>query len=219
MEPSAKPKSYTQKNFRELIRKKKEAKTAANALESFLKNSNNSDESIPPPSADAVEAAQNTKAENEDVVPIKEKNEAVKSINKNTKNEKQENDTDYELEKDTSKITYKYKYDPEYGNEISDRKQMITLLKKALKELEAEQRKQDLLEGRKFPLPKSLYELLINYVLNDKIDLNTILSLEFEGWNKTRSRTSLFEALWIIVISLGCLERFPIENIQLYNWI
>ena len=110
----------------------------------------------------------------------------------------------------------KYKYDPEFGNQVSDRKQMIILLKKALKNLELEERAQEKLGIH--DIPKTLYELLINYVLNSEIDLSSILSLQFNGWNMTRSRTSMFEALWILVIGLGFLNRFPIENIQLVDW-
>jgi hypothetical protein len=110
----------------------------------------------------------------------------------------------------------KYKYDPEFGNEVSDRKQMIILLKKALKNLELEERAQEKIGINE--IPKNLYELLVNYVLNSDIDLSSILSLQFNGWNMTRSRTSMFEALWILVIGLGFLDRFPIENIQLVDW-
>ena len=110
----------------------------------------------------------------------------------------------------------KYKYDPESGHEVPDRKQMILLLKRALKDLEQEERAQE--KQGEHTLPRNLYELLINFVLNDSINLSTILSIQFSGWNKTRSRTSIFEALWIIIIGLGFLDRFPIENIQLVDW-
>ena len=130
------------------------------------------------------------------------------------------NKPDYneENESDISIIesSLKYKYDPENGNQVSDRKQMILLLKRALKDLEKEESAQE--KQGEHALPTNLYELLINFVLNDAIDLSTILSLQFTGWNKTRSRTSMFEALWIIVIGLGFIERFPIENIELVDW-
>jgi hypothetical protein len=118
----------------------------------------------------------------------------------------------------SGEITLKYKYDPELGTQIADRKQMILLLKKALKELEADERKQ--LEGgvKKYPIPKDLYSLLVNIVLNPDIKVEELLKIQFESWNTTRSRTSLFEALWILVIGLGFLEKFPIENIQLVDW-
>ena len=117
-----------------------------------------------------------------------------------------------------TQASLKYRYDPEFGKEVADRKQMIMLLKNALKDLEMEERKQQNASIHKHIIPKNLMELLINYVLNKDIDLSTILSLHFDGWNYTRSRTSLFEALWIIVIGLGCLPQFPIENIQLLDW-
>jgi hypothetical protein len=121
-----------------------------------------------------------------------------------------------DLDISISESSSKYKYDPEFGNQVSDRKQMITLLKKALKNLEAEERAQQ--KQGVYSIPANLYDLLIQYVLNKDIDLSTILSLQFNGWNMTRSRTSLFEALWIIVIGFGFVPRFPIENIQLVDW-
>jgi len=121
-----------------------------------------------------------------------------------------------DLDISISESSLKYKYDPEFGNQVSDRKQMILLLKKALKNLEAEERAQQ--KQGVYSIPPNLYELLIKYVLNNDIDLSTILSLQFNGWNMTRSRTSIFEALWIIVIGLGFLDRFPIEDIQLVDW-
>ena len=110
----------------------------------------------------------------------------------------------------------KYKYDPESGHQVSDRKKMIDILKRALKDLEQEERSQE--KQGEYPLPKNLYDLLVDIVLNDTIDLSTILSIQFKGLNKTRSRTSIFEALWIIIIGLGFLDRFPVENIQLVDW-
>lgn len=121
-------------------------------------------------------------------------------------------------EKDITEITLKYKYDPEFGTQISDRKQMILLLKKALKDLETEEKRQLNLGVKKYSLPTNLYSLLLQFVLNPEIKMEDILKIQFEGWNTTRSRTSLFEALWIVVIGLGFLEKFPIENIQLVDW-
>ena len=122
-----------------------------------------------------------------------------------------------------TEITTKYKYDPEFGNQISDRKSMILILKKALKDLEDEERKLKMQGLELYEAPKNLYELLVNFVLNPKIEISTILSVQFKKdtkqWSTTRSRTSLFEGLWTIVVGLGFLsDRFQIENIQLVDW-
>jgi hypothetical protein len=129
-----------------------------------------------------------------------------------------------EIEKDNiTELTTKYKYDPEFGNQVSDRKSMILILKKALKELEDEERKLKMQGLELYEAPKNLYELLVNFVLNPKIEISTILSIQFKKdtkqWPAVRSRTSLFEGLWTIVVGLGFLsDRFQIENIQLVDW-
>lgn len=131
--------------------------------------------------------------------------------------EKQFDDTElFQKESPIIESSLKYKYDPEFGHQVSDRKQMISILKNALKNLELEEKSQE--NVGIYTKPNTLYDLLINYVLNKDIDLSSILSLQFNEWTMTRSRTSMFEALWILVIGLGFLDRFPIENIQLVDW-
>lgn len=113
----------------------------------------------------------------------------------------------------------KYRYDPELGTQVSSRSQMIAILKKALKELESNARKEEEQLAKKYKRPENMYELIIQYVLNPEFeDPLSLLTIQFEGWTKVRSKTSMFEALWNIVIGLGYLPGFPIEHVQLLDW-
>ena len=96
---------------------------------------------------------------------------------------------------------------------------MIMLLKNALKELESNARREEEQLTKKYPLPKTILELLFQYVLHPEFeDPLSLLTIQFEGWTRIRSKTSMFEALWNIIIGLGYLPGFPIEHIQLLDW-
>jgi hypothetical protein len=113
----------------------------------------------------------------------------------------------------------KYRYDPELGTQVSSRSQMILILKKALKELESNARREEEQLSKKYKRPENMYELLIQYVLHPEFeDPLSLLTIQFEGWTRIRSKTSMFEALWNIVIGLGYLPGFPIEYVQLLDW-
>ena len=113
----------------------------------------------------------------------------------------------------------KYRFDPEFGTPVATRSQMIKLLQNALKELESNARKEEDALAKKYEPPKTLFDLLTKYVLHpDFDDPLSLLTIQFEGWTKVRSKTSMFEALWNIIIGLGFLPGFPIEHIQLMDW-
>ena len=145
------------------------------------------------------------------IVPIEEKKEDSDA-------EKQE-DSDEENDTEVYEPFSKYKYDPELGTLVSSRSHMIMLLKNALKELESNARREEEQLTKKYPLPKTILELLFQYVLHPEFeDPLSLLTIQFEGWTRIRSKTSMFEALWNIIIGLGYLPGFPIEHIQLLDW-
>jgi len=145
------------------------------------------------------------------IVPILEEEEKSTLID--------ENQEDSDEDKEEYQPFSKYRYDPELGTLVSSRSHMIMLLKNALKELETNVRKEEEQLAKKYPLPKTILELLFQYVLHPEFeDPLSLLSIQFEGWTRIRSKTSMFEALWNIIIGLGYLPGFPIENIQLLDW-